>query len=131
MKLLKETIRRLLLESSRRQSFKIKNKMGTELMCKHDPSRIPPSFEHPEGISGIIKRKEVKPRKGTMYYNLVIAGKPFEGEFSGYGYTARGTDDFGPFSMRLREEHPDIPMPFHEPQIVFAWATGDLRIFDV
>ena len=100
-------------------------------MCKHDASSMPPEFEHPGGVSGVIKRKEVTRSKGVMYYKLVIAGKTFEGEIAGYGYAARGVDDFGPFSMRLKQEHPDIPMPMHEPQIVFAWAMGDLRIFDV
>jgi len=115
-----------------KKGFKIKDKMGTELICKHDPASIPPEFEHPGGVSGVIKRKEiVKMRKGIMYYNLTIAGKSFEGEFSGYGYAARGIDDFGPFSMRLKDEHPDLPPPLHEPQIVFAWAMGNLRIFDV
>lgn len=129
MKLLRETIRKILLESKRR--YKIKFDMGTELRCKHDPSRMPPQFEHPQGLSGVIKRKETKRGKGIMYYKLDIGGKTFEGEFSGYGYASRGIDDFGPFSMRLKEEHPSIPMPMHEPQIVFAWSTGDLRIFDV
>lgn len=114
-----------------KKGFKIKDKMGTELRCKHDPATLPPEFEHPGGVSGVIKRKEVTPRKGIMYYNLVIGGKSFEGEIAGYGYASKGVDDFGPFSMRLREEHSEIPMPLHEPQIVFAWATGGLRIFDV
>ena len=114
-----------------KKGFKIKHKRGTELMCKHKPSSIPPEFEHPQGLSGVIKRKEIKRTKGIMYYELNIGGKIFEGEFSGYGYASRGVDDFGPFSMRLKQEHPDIPMPMHEPQIVFAWATGKLRIFDV
>ncbi len=105
--------------------------MGEELACPHDPRSMPPDFAHPQGISGVIKRKEISRRKGIMYYKLVIGGKTFEGEFSGYGYATRGIDDFGPFSMRLLEEHRDIPMPMHEPQIVFAWANGDLRIFDV
>ena len=114
-----------------KKGFKIKDKMGTELMCKHSSSQVPPEFEHPQGLSGVIKRKEVSRFKGIMYYKLDIGGKTFEGEFSGYGYASRGVDDFGPFSMRLKQEHPDIPMPMHEPQIVFAWVMGDLRIFDV
>ena len=129
MKTLRETIRRILLESKR--GYKIKFDMGTELPCKHDLSTMPPEFEHPQGLSGVIKRKEIKRNKGIMYYKLRIGGKTYEGEFSGYGYASRGVDDFGPFSMRLKQEHRNIPMPMHEPQIVFAWASGDLRIFDV
>ena len=129
MKLLRKTIRKILLETKR--GYKIKFDVGTELPCKHDPSRMPPQFEHPQGLSGVIKRKETKRGKGIMYYKLDIGGKTYEGEFSGYGYASRGIDDFGPFSMRLKQEHPNIPMPMHEPQIVFAWATSDLRIFDV
>ena len=118
--------------SGKKVGFKIKDKMGTELPNrKAQHGAIPPEFEHPQGLSGVIKRKEVAPHKGIMYYNLVVGGKTFEGEFSGYGYAARGVDDFGPFSMRLKQEHPDIPMPMHEPQIVFAWANGDLNIYDV
>jgi len=79
----------------------------------------------------VIKRKEIKRNKGIMYYKLNIGGETYEGEFSGHGYASRGIDDFGPFSMRLKQEHPSIPMPMHEPQIVYAWAMGDLRIFDV
>ena len=135
MKQLRRTIRKIILESryhrGGKKGFKIKDKMGTELRCKHDPSSMPPEFEHPQGRSGVIKRKEVSRFKGIMYYKLNIGGKTYEGEFSGYGYASRGIDDFGPFSMRLKQEHPNIPMPMHEPQIVFSWATGDLRIFDV
>lgn len=129
MKQLRRTIRKLILESKR--GFKIKFDMGTELPCMHDLSTMPPQFEHPQGLSGVIKRKETKRGKGIMYYKLRIGRKTYEGEFSGYGYASRGIDDFGPFSMRLKQEHRDIPMPMHEPQIVYAWASGDLRIFDV
>ena len=135
MKQLRRTIRKLILESryhrGGKKEFKIKDKMGTELPCKHDISTMPPEFEHTQGLSGVIKRKEIKRDKGIMYYKLNIGGKTYEGEFSGYGYASRGIDDFGPFSMRLKQEHRNIPMPMHEPQIVFAWGTGDLRIFDV
>ena len=135
MKQLRQTIRELILESryhrGGKKGFKIKDKMGTELLCKHDLSTMPPEFKHPQGLSGVIKRKEIKRNKGIMYYKLVIGGKTFEGEIAGYGYASRGVDDFGPFSMRLKQEHRNIPMPMHEPQIVYAWATGDLRIFDV
>ena len=114
-----------------RNGFKIKDDMGTELKVPAKYSKVPPEFEHPQGLSGVIKRKEIKPHKGIMYYKLNIGGKTFEGEISGYGYASRGIDDFGPFSMRLKQEHRNIPMPMHEPQIVFAWVMGDLRIFDV
>lgn len=114
-----------------KKGFKIKHEMGTELECPTKYTKVPASFEHPQGVSGVIKRKEIAPHKGIMYYKLLIGGKTFEGEISGYGYAARGIDDFGPFSMRLKQEHPSIPMPMHEPQIVFAWSTGNLRIFDV
>ena len=129
----KKSLLELLFEAPRKKkkSYKIKNLRGSELACKHDLSRMPKEFEHPQGLSGVIKRKEIAPRKGIMYYKITVGDQTFEGEFSGYGYASRGSDDFGPFSMRLREEHPNIPMPMHEPQIVFAHASGDLRIFDV
>jgi len=139
VKTLRNYIRQILEESKRQKKrvyghkvgFKIKDKMGKELKLPAKYSKVPPEFEHPQGLSGVIKRKEVTPTKGIMYYNLVIGGQTFEGEFSGYGYAARGVDDFGPFSMRLKQEHPDIPMPMHEPQIVFSWVNGDLKIYDV
>jgi len=136
MKITRRQLRYLIKEAkrkskSKKKAFKIKFDMGDELPCPHDVATMPPGFAHPQGLSGVIKRKEISQRKGIMYYKLIVGGKTFEGEFSGYGYASRGIDDFGPFSMRLMELHRDIPMPMHEPQIVYAWANGDVRIFDV
>lgn len=136
MKITRKQLRYIIKEATRKgkskkRGFRIKFDMGDKLMCPHSPESMPAGFAHPQGLSGVIKRKEVSRGKGIMYYKLIIGGKTFEGEFSGYGYASRGIDDFGPFSMRLKQEHRNIPMPLHEPQIVFAWANGDLKIFDV
>ena len=129
----KKSLIELLFEETRKKkkSYIIKHLEGVEIPCKHDFSTMPKEFKHPQGLSGIIKRKEIAQGKGIMYYQITIGGKTFEGEFSGYGYSSRRIDDLGPFSMRLRREHPRIPMPLHEPQIAYAHASGDLKLIDV
>lgn len=76
-------------------------------------------------ISGTIKYSG-----NSFSYDLDVDGEKFSGE-SQNGGRALGMQDMGPISMSISRNHGNFPRDIHEPAMQYAWANGDISVFEV
>jgi len=76
-------------------------------------------------ISGTIKYSG-----DSFSYDLEVDGEKFSGE-SQNGGRSLGMQDMGPVSMSISRNHGNFPRDIHEPAMQYAWANGDISVFEV
>lgn len=76
-------------------------------------------------ISGTIKYSS-----NYFSYDLEIDGEKFSGE-SQNGGRSLAMQDMGPVSMSISRNHENFPRDIHEPAMQYAWAKGDISVFEV
>jgi len=107
----------------------LKENNGTEKKAKAKMIKMVKSGKWPfpinHEISGTIKYSG-----DSFSYDLDIDGEKFTGE-SQNGGRALGMQDMGPVSMSISRNHGNFPRDIHEPAMQYAWANGDISVFEV
>jgi len=122
-------IKIILKESKNRKRFPLQDKKGTKKLAKAKVINAVQSGNWPfsvnHDISGVIKYSG-----DSFFYNIVVDGERFVGEAQNGG-NGINFGDMGPASMQISSKHETFPRDIHEPAMQYAWANGDIRVFEI